>query len=207
MASLFIIVSFSVFFWRSSLPERGRSLSFETSHDGQHLLIPLDRRSEHCEKVFLDPDELPERLQGCRRRHGPLIVPSHREVTVPCHVLSRGMELRRHAPKFLRQLHIGVVFIPSVLVRDIERLLVHLQTLSHRGGKIAELCRKRGVLGETFATCRLLIHGLVHAICTPGGHMTLAILPLKSQSPFLARARTTAFMAPTLANPYHGQRQ
>src|ERR1041384_3029716 len=81
IANVFIIISLSLVVL-SAPPERRPTLSFETQHGGQHRLIPLDRRSKHRKKILLDPHELPERFDTLRRRHGALIVPSHRQVTV-----------------------------------------------------------------------------------------------------------------------------
>src|SRR5689334_19299519 len=121
-------------------------------------LIPLDRRSKHRKKILLDPNELPERFDTLRRRHGALIVPSHRQVTVSRHMLGSRLELGRHAPKLLRKLHIGVVLLLGVVIGDIERPLLHFEILSHCGGEVGELGWKRGMLGQPFSTGRLL-HG------------------------------------------------
>src|SRR5688500_17763863 len=108
-----VFIMFSFFLSSPSFyPPRNDALLGLTAHCNHPLLIPLHGLPEQRQKLLLERYELHECIEHCRRRHRPLIMPAHGQIPVSGHVVGGCLQLSGDTPKLLRQLHMGVVFLP-----------------------------------------------------------------------------------------------
>jgi hypothetical protein len=95
-------------------------------------------------------------------RHLLFVMPAHWQVAISGHALGDCAELGRNAPKLQHERHICVMFWSGILIRDIERLLVHIQDVGHRGEYLRDRRREPRVRCEARPARGLVVHVRAH---------------------------------------------
>ena len=97
------------------------------AHFREHPLIALERWSQQSRELTFglhESREASDRRGAAERRK---IVAAHGQIAISRHLLCRRVQLCGRPAERLCQLAVRVVFLPRVLVRQVERGLVELQ--------------------------------------------------------------------------------
>jgi hypothetical protein len=129
------------------------------AHLIEHLPVAIDGALEKREKFLLERHVMPEAIEGFRRCHRSFIMPAHREVPVSSHLVGGCLQLAGEVPMGACQVHVRVMFLSSILVVEVECLLMDLEDCRRRRRQPREQGGKGGKHREAFAACWSIVHG------------------------------------------------